>query len=150
MKKPRAASTTKGMLLQAVLLLWIADTLPAAKKPKDDPVTPMEDVQEDDEPRKRTSSRIQSKGKSNDLSRTSDNVSSSKPSAKASSQKASEIAAKRSSGEEDEDTDLRARIKEMTSEIAKVGRLHLSFGTTHLTNLTIDANATGQTDRRAR
>jgi hypothetical protein len=149
-KKPKAASTTKGMLLQAVLLLWIADTLPAAKKPKDDPLTPMEDVQDEDEPRKRTSSRIQSKGKSNDLSRTSDNVSSSKPSAKSSSQKAPEIAAKRSSGEEDEDTDLRARIKEMTSEIAKVGQSHLAVGPTHLTNLTLDADATGQTDRRAR
>ncbi|KAI5454302.1 hypothetical protein NCC49_004360 [Naganishia albida] len=90
-----------------------------AKKPKDDHVTPMEHVQKDDEPRKRTSSRIQSKGKSADLSQTSANISS-KPSTKSSSQTASENAGKGNSSEENEDTDLRARIKEMTSEIAKM------------------------------
>jgi hypothetical protein len=80
----------------------------------------MEDVQEEEEPRKRTSSRIQSKGKSSDLSQTSGNILSSKTSIKSSSQKAPEAAAKKSSAEDEEDTDLRARIKEMTSEIAKV------------------------------
>lgn len=80
----------------------------------------MEDVQEEEEPRKRTSSRIQSKGKSSDLSQTSGNISSSKMSTKSSIQKAPETAGRKSSAEDEEDTDLRARIKEMTNEIAKV------------------------------
>lgn len=80
----------------------------------------MEDVQEEEEPRKRTSSRIQSKAKSSDLSQTSGNISSSKTSIKSSSQKAPEAVAKKCSAEDEEDTDLRARIKELTSEIAKV------------------------------
>lgn len=108
----------------------------------------MEHVQEDDEPRKRTSSRIQSKGKSADLSQTSANISS-KPSIKSSSQKASENAGKGTSSEENEDTDLRARIKEMTSEIAKVSD-QPDIVAAFLTHPhTIDADPTGQTDRRA-
>lgn len=81
-----------------------------------------EDIQEEDEqPRKRTSSRIQSKGKGTDVSQSSASIPSSKSAGKSTQKKTPDDIAKKDSADEVEDEDLRSRLKEMRNEITKVG-----------------------------
>lgn len=96
-----------------------------AKKPaaarEDKASAPTEDMEEEDEPpRKRTSSRLQGKGKGADASHSSVTATSSKSASKSTHQKPSEDARKKDLADEVDDTELRSRMKDMENEMAKV------------------------------
>ena len=75
--------------------------------------------EEEEQPRKRTSSRLQGKGKGNDVSQSSAIVPV-KSINKATHSKASHDAGNSCSEDDMEESDMRSRLKEMTNEMAKV------------------------------
>lgn len=83
--------------------------------------TSAEAIEEDEEqPRKRTSSRLQGKGKGNEVKQSSATAPTSKSTSKSAHPKASEATGKADTEDEMEDSELRSRLKEITNEMAKV------------------------------
>ena len=72
------------------------------------------------QPRKRTSSRLQGKGKGNEVTQSSATAPTSKSTSKSAHPKASEATDEADTEDEMDNSELRSRLKELTNEMAKV------------------------------